>query len=210
MGWRGLGSVLLLGALGLGVGLAVAFGLRPTAAPAESAAPLPAASPSVPLDPPPSIAPDPDRPPLPTSLRTEEELVGGQLFGVVVPVPVGWDGTSLASAESRWTLPGNPASTYSLRVEMVFGERLTIEEIMSERSEALDDAVDFTVVSQDDDTLVFTYIDETDHLRLQMLRWLSPRGTGMAEVEVAVNGRMRDEAGLEALLDSVTEGLRTP
>ncbi len=110
----------------------------------------------------------------------------------------------------RWTLPGNPPTSYSLRVEMVFGERQTIEQIMSERSEALDGSIDFTVVFQDDDTLVFTFIDETHHRRLQMLRWLAPRGTGTAEVEVALNGRMRDEAGLAALLETVSDGIRLP
>lgn len=210
MSWRGLGVVLALGALGIAAGLALALDQRAAAPPVGPAAPVPARSPAVPLDPPPSVAPDPDRPPLGTDLPTHPEVVGGPDFGVAVPVPNGWEKHRLASAENRWTLPGNPPASYSMRVEMVFGERLTIEEMMSQRSEALDEANDFTVVSQDDDTLVFTFIDETNHRRLQMLRWTSPRGTGTAEVEIAVVGRLRDEAGMASLLEAVSEGARVP
>jgi hypothetical protein len=211
MGWRGLGTAVLLVVVGVAAGLALGFQQRPTVATGETAAPLPAESPAIPIDPPPSVAPDPATPPaLAPGLPTHQEIVGGRQFGVAVPVPNGWERFELAAAENRWTAPGNPPTTYSMRVEVVFGERRSIPQIMSLRAEDLDAASDFTIQEQTDDTLVFTYIDATSHRRLQMLRWVAPRGSGTAEVEVAVVGRMRDEAGLADLLDAVSDGAREP
>jgi hypothetical protein len=211
MSWRGLGAAVLLAVVGVAAGLALGFLQRPSVATGETAAPLSAESPAIPIDPPPSVAPDPATPPaLAPGLPTHEEVVGGRTFGVAVPVPDGWARFDLAAAENRWTLPGNPPTSFSLRVEVVFGERKSVPQIMSLRAEDLDSASDFTITEQTEDTLVFTYIDETDHRRLQMLRWVSPRGTGTAEVEVAVVGRLRDEAGLADLLDVVSDGAREP
>ncbi|MGH3361318.1 MAG: hypothetical protein ACRDOM_02575 [Nocardioides sp.] len=211
MAWRGLGVAALLAALGVGVGVVVGMGLRPSVSAIDEARPLPAESPAVPIDPPPKVVPDPPKPPtLRPGLPTREVTVGGRAFGVTVPVPSTWARFDIGAAEARWTLPGNPPHSFSVRVEMVGSERNTVVEMMSERSEDLDGLPDFTILESTDDTLVFSYIDETRHRRLQLLRWLDLRTPGSAEVELAVVGRVRDQAGLEDLLAVVTEGARIP
>jgi hypothetical protein len=210
MSWRGLGVLLLLAAVGVTVGLAVGFQQRPSVATGGTAEPLPATSPSVPMDPPPSIAPDPDFPPMATGLPTHEERVGDRAFGVVVPVPDGWDKFQLGSAEYRWTPPGNPDHSYSVRVENVFSQRLSIEQIMGDRIEAVSQLPGYELESQNSDTMVFRYVDETSHERLQMLRWIAPRGSGTAEAEISVVGREADRAGMRDMLDVITNGARLP
>lgn len=210
MSWRGLGALLLLAAIGVAAGVAIGVQLRPSVATGGVAVPLPAASPSVPVDPPPSIAPDPALPPMGLGLPTHEERVGDRSFGVVVPVPDGWDKFQLGSAEYRWTPPGNPPHTYSVRVENVFSQRLTIEQIMSGRIADVSPLPGFELESQNSDTMIFRYVDETDHERLQMLRWIAPRGSGTAEAEISLVGREADRAGMRDMLDVITNGARLP
>ena len=211
MGIRRLGAVLALATAGVVVGFAAAsLSHEGPAALGGPAVPVEAVSPSVPVDPPATVLPDPAAPPLGTDLEFRSATVGGRAFGVTVPVPVGWQLFSLASAENRWTLPGNPEHSYNLRVEMVFGQRQTIEQIMESRTADLSTLLEFEVLDRTDDTLVFRYVDATQHARLQSLRWISPRATGTAEVEVAVSGRLVDADGLAALLDRVSTRARVP
>ena len=210
MSWRGVGVLLLLAAVGVTVGVAIGFQQRPSVATGGDAVPLPASSPSVPLDPPPSIAPDPGFPPMALGLPTHEERVGDKAFGVVVPVPDGWDRFQLGSAEYRWTPPGNPDHSYSVRVENVFSQRLTVEQIMADRIESVSSLPGFELETQNSDTMIFRYVDETSHQRLQMLRWIAPRGSGTAEAEISVVGREADRAGMRDLLDVITNGARLP
>lgn len=200
-----------LAAVGVAGGVAIGVALRPSVALIEEATPLPAQSPSIPIDPPPQIVPDPDvPPPLGTDLETRDVTVGGRAFGVSVPVPQGWLRSDIGAAESQWTIPGDFDHGYKIRVEMVTSERATIAGILAERSEDLDGILDFTILEQTSDTLVFTYVDESRHRRLQLVRWLDLRNPDAAEVEIALTGRLRDEAGLRALLEAVTEGAREP
>ena len=206
-----LGALLALAPVGVALGFVTANLSHegPTAV-GGAAEPVVAVSPSVPVDPPATVLPDPPMAPLGTDLDFRSATVGGRAFGVTVPVPDRWQKFSLASAENRWTLPGNPDHGYSLRVEMVFGQRQTVAQILEARAADLSTLPEFEVLDRSADTLVFRYIDSTQHARLQMLRWISPRDTGTAEVEVAVSGRMVDEDGLAVLLEKVTKGARTP
>ena len=206
-----LGALLALAPVGVGLGIVTANLTNEGPTPVGGAAvPVVAVSPSVPVDPPATVLPDPPAPPLGTDLEFRSATVGGRAFGVTVPVPEGWQKFSLASAENRWTLPGNPEHSYSLRVEMVFGQRQTVAQILESRAADLSTLPEFEVLDRTDDTLAFRYIDSTQHARLQLVRWISPRDTGTAEVEVAVSGRMVDEDGLAALLETVTNGARRP
>lgn len=210
MGWRGLGVLLLVAAVGGGAGIALGFQQRPSVATDGAAEPVPAESPSVPVDPPPSVAPDPDYPPMPTELRTHEELVGDDAFGVVVPVPNGWEKFQVGPAELRWTPPDNPDHTYSVRVENVFSQRLAIEQIMDDRIESLSTLPGYTLEQRNSDTVIFKYVDESSHERLQMLRWISPRATGTAEAEISIVGREVDRAGMRDLFAVITNDARLP
>jgi hypothetical protein len=210
MVWRGLGALVLLAAAGVAAGIALGFQQRPSVATGGTAEPVPAHSPAIPVDPPPSIRPDPAYPPMPIELSTHEEQVGDSQFGVVVPVPNGWEKFQVGPAEFRWTPPGNPDHTYSIRIENVFSQRLTIPQIMADRIENLSTLTGYTLEQQNSDTLIFKYVDETDHERLQMLRWLSPRSSGTAEAEISVVGREVDRAGMRDIFAAITTDTKLP
>ena len=185
MGWRALGVLLLVAAVGVGAGIALGFQQRPSVATDGAAEPVPAESPSVPVDPPPSVAPDPDYPPMPTELRTHEELVGDDAFGVVVPVPNGWEKFQVGPAELRWTPPDNPDHTYSVRVENVFSQRLAIEQIMDDRIESLSTLPGYTLEQRNSDTVIF-----------KLRRRVQPRAAADAALDIPTchrHGRGRDQ-----------------
>ncbi|WP_372728499.1 hypothetical protein [Nocardioides sp.] len=208
MGIRGVEVALATTLVGVGLGFAAGTVLTDEPARLAGALPVPASSPSVPLDPPPTVLPDPDRPTLPTRLPSHTETVGVAPYDLEFPIPNGWQEFVIGPAEKRWTLPGNPSQSYSVRVELVISQRITIERLMEQRAEELDGLLGFNVLERTDDTLVFTYIDETDHQRLSVVRWISPRGSGTAEAEIAATGRMRDEAGLRALVARIADRAR--
>lgn len=180
-----------------------------TAPPADAggtAAPVPAASPSVPIDPPPVLVDDPDSPALEAGLPMRRSRLGRGPFAVTVPTPRGWERTDSAPLESKWAPPGSPSFTYLLRVEDVRGEQQTVEQMLEDRIEELDEVVErFVVLRRADDALEFEYLSD-GHRRFGVLRWVDLTGSGRAQLEVATTGRERDLTGLRWLVDEVAAG----
>lgn len=204
---RGLGVALLLALLGAAAGYGLG-GLFREAPASIDATPLAASSPSFPTDPPVDVRPDPDLPALEPSLRTKPERVGSTAFGVTVPVPDGWARTDTDLVESKWAPPGAPLNTYLLRVKIVSGQRLAIDNALEQRRGALESVVtEFDLEYQTSDTFVATYVND-GYRRLAMERFLSLDGSDNAFVTVAVIGRLSDREGLNVLLGRVSAGAR--
>jgi hypothetical protein len=95
MSRRGLVVALLCGALGIGLGIVVAYAAQPSQSDAGTPAPVPAVSPSVPIDEPPSsppTSPDIDFPRLEPDLPLPppERTMGNELATWTYHVPQGW------------------------------------------------------------------------------------------------------------------------
>ena len=121
-----------------------------------------------------------------------------------MPVPVGWARVDTDLVESKWAPPGADLNTYLLRVKIVSGLRLTIEQALEERRSALEAVVtEFHVDDQTADTFVATYVNDA-HRRLAMERFLSLDGSSTAFVTIVVIGRVEDRDGLIDLLDRVS------
>lgn len=207
MSWRGAVVLVLLLALGVVGGYAASLALAAQPAASGVAEPVVAESPSVPIDPAPSIRPDPDIAPLATDLPTRRASIGTQLFRIHFPVPKGWRETPNSSIEKKWNVADNPPYTYVLRVEQVDGLHDSIARTIEERIEDLRDQEEGTeILAQDDDSLAYSYLAD-GHLRFGLLRWVNLTGSPFAEVEVAVTGREVDVPGMEALLDTVSDGM---
>ena len=204
---RGLQLALATALVGVGLGFGVGTWLEPQPTLLSTALPVPAESPSLPIDPPPVILADPDRPALATQLPSHRETLGSAPYDLSFLIPNGWQEFAIGPAEKRWTLPGNPPTSYSVRVELVISQRITIANLMAQRAEELDGLLGFTIVERTDDTLSFTYVDESQHLRLSIVRWVDARGSGTAEAEIAATGRERDAAGLQALVTRISESV---
>lgn len=211
MTWRGLGALLLLIVVGAGAGFGVGTLLdRPPAA-AGTPRPMVASGPAYPYTPPVEVLDDPTEPgPLRAPFDTHEDTLGGGPFAVTFPVPVGWVRTNTNPGEARWTLPGNPPDTYSVRVELVGSQTRTPEQQISLRISDLQSATgisDFRVVDQTDDQLIFTFVQD-QHRKISVIRWVSPRGGSNAEVEIAATGRLPDRSGLEDLVGLLSAEVR--
>ncbi len=202
---RGLGWALLIAVLGGAGGYALVGALEDEPK-AIDAAPVVAVSPSFPTDPPVVIEPDPDYPELRRSLPLQRVRVGSDSFGVTVPVPKGWTRIDTDLVESKWAPPEAPLNTYLLRVKIISGLRLTIEQALEQRRAALESVVtEWDLENGGDDTFTATYVYD-EHRRLAIERFLSLDGSDAAFVTIAVIGRVVDREGLNDLLARVTAG----
>lgn len=208
MSARGLGLVLLLLVLGVVGGYTYADLAGST--PSSDAAPTPlvASDPALPFTPPEKVNDDSDLPPVGVAIATHEETLGPPRDRVVVPVPREWDRVELGSHEARWTAPGNPPASYSVRVALL-DENRSLAQQVAQRAAALpiDPTVtDVEIHDTSGDTLRATYV-QSGYRRLSIIRWVSFSG-GTADVEVAATGRLIDQAGLEELVARMASGVR--
>ncbi len=207
---RGLVVLIALVLIGGGVGYAGAREAGRGESVDGSPTPIDATEPSYPFTPPLEFAPDPDTPAQLTGpFKTREAVLGSEPFGLAFPVPTDWERQDLGLGEARWGLPGDPANTYSIRVELVASQTRTIARTIDLRVVDLRDATGITgltVLERTEDSLTFSFV-LNDHLRISVIRWVSPRGTSAAEAEIAATGRMRDREGIEALVDLVSNSI---
>lgn len=206
MRWHGPAVLALLLAVGVGAGFAasMAAGRQPAASGVPT--PVPAQSPSYPVDPAPVYVEDPPSAPLPVDLQLTPARLGAEGFRYELPVPEGWAATPVGPGELKWRNPENPPSwTYVLRVELV-GDNQTVARTLEERAEELGEVEQgFEELARTADSLVYSYVHDR-HLRVGVIRWVSPSGSPFAEVEVAATGRLVDRPGLEALAVEVSAG----
>lgn len=208
MGWRGSAAAVALLVVGIVGGYAAGFALEPEPATQGAPSPVTAASPSVPVDPIPTGNAQPSVPGLETDLPMREGRMGNQRFRLVHPVPRGWAKIYSAPDEVKWKKAGNPDNTFLLRIEQVQSANDSIEETLTDRIDELRDEEErFTVLERTTNTLEFTYVSE-GFLRHGFLTWLDLRGSGFAEVEIAVTGREVDAAGAQQLINRVAAGIR--
>lgn len=178
----------------------------------ESApAPVAAADPKIPFTPPEKTRPDSDLPPLPRQLATHEEQLGRpKQGGVVVPVPNGWERVTFAdSVQARWTPPTGPADGgYVLRVQVLEESRTLSQKVGARAFELEDDPAvsDFELLASTVDTLKASFI-LNGYRKLTVIRWVSFDGN-LADVEIAVTGRLIDEPGMDALVARIATEVR--
>jgi hypothetical protein len=53
----------------------------------------------------------------------------------------------------------------------------------------------------------FTYVDGTNHLRLNYFQWFAVPGRANATLEMSVSGRISDKTGLVALFNRFADNL---
>lgn len=165
--------------------------------------PVAAADPAIPFTPPEKTKPNSDLPPVPTSLPlVAATIVTQRGEGIAFPVPQSWGRTNSADRpESRFSAPGSPSGSYSVRVQLLDEENRSLAQKVAARVAELpfDTRISaLEILQQSTDTLVFSYLLD-GYRRLQVVRWVSFT-PGTIDVEIAASGRLVDQAGLEALV----------
>ena len=209
MRWRGPVVVLVLLAVGIVGGYAVAAATDGSAHSSGAAEPAEARNPSLPADPRGTLRPAPDYPALEPGVALVDATIGANGFETTFSVPRGWNEIAVASNESKWKRSGAPNNTYILRVEQIFGQRETLEQAAAAWAARLIETQDHPViVEQRPGYLEYTAVSDERTARRGFVRWLDLTGSGFAELEVAATGRERDAAGTRDLVDRVAESAR--
>ena len=102
----------------------------------------------------------------------------------------------------------DPTGAWQLRFD-TRGSKQSPDELVKGRERSIDER-DLQVLSRDNGTLVYTYVDKSRGPRMGLSRWISLDGGKTSAVEITVGGRPQDEAGLRAVLEKATETLRLP
>jgi hypothetical protein len=138
------------------------------------------------------------------SLQYTLQSFGSKSDPVSAEVPTGWnspqDGT-----RPRFT---DPTGVWQIRFDTRGSSRSPAEQVES-RERSIDEQ-DLKVVSRDNGTLVYTYVDQSRGPRMGLSRWISVDGGQSSAVEITVGGRPKDEAALRAVLEQATKTLQLP
>jgi hypothetical protein len=237
MSMRGLVVALLCGLLGLGGGALVAYAVQPHPHDAGSPRPVAAVSPSVPVDVTPSRshAPDITYPPLsPNLFLNVVHHIHNDLATWTYHVPQGWTAYGVCTApptgppckiaddevvppkkidqqtQVRFRPPDEPViGGYSLRVKIMDNTdfnpaQMVPTKVVGFRQEY---PQHFSITHRDQSSVRFTYVDGTNHLRLNYFQWFAVPGRANATLEMSVSGRISDKTGLIALFNRFADNL---
>lgn len=171
--------------------------------------PVVAQDPSYPIDPTQPIKPDPPQPALGMGLPMRTVSVGAPPDRVVFPVPRGWGQAGAAlSNQVKYKVPSNPNNTFILRVEQVTSDHETTAEMVKEKLDQLRaDETQVKLSFRSIDQLEVSYVHDS-YRRFALYSWIDVRGSGQAEVEIAITGRKKDLPGIRELMTKVIVGMK--
>ncbi len=236
MSVRGLVVALLCGALGLGLGVIVAYAAQPQVSNAGTPNPISAVSPSVPIDEPPKPPKtNPDigyRTLAPGLPLPQVHTIGNDLATWTYHVPQGWVPYAVCGPgecappmqtddeltprqaarqpEVRFRPPDEPtAGGYSLRVKALDNTLgYNPGQLVGTKVVGFRQAyTHFHLVKRTPSAAYFTYIDGNHHLRYNYFQWFATDGSTTATLEMSVAGRKQDVPGLKALFNRFADNV---
>lgn len=140
----------------------------------------------------------------PDSLQYAVQTFGSADAPVSAEVPTGWK-SSQAGPRPRFL---DPTGVWQLRFD-TRGSKQSPDQLVAARVRSIGER-DLKVISRDNGTLIYTYVDQTRGPRMGLSRWISTDGGTSSAVEITVGGRPQDEAGLRAILQHATDTLQLP
>jgi hypothetical protein len=138
------------------------------------------------------------------SLQYTLQTFGSKSDPVSAEVPTGWN-SAQDGTRPRFT---DPTGVWQIRFDTRGSSRSPAEQVES-RERSIDEQ-DLKVISRDNGTLVYTYVDQTRGPRMGLSRWVSVDQGQSSAVEITVGGRPKDEAALRAVLEQATKTLQLP
>jgi hypothetical protein len=124
---------------------------------------------------------------------------------VSAEVPTGWK-SSQGGTRPKFV---DPTGVWQVRFD-TRGSNQSPDEQVGTRLRSIDQQPGLKVISRDNGTLIYTYVDQTRGARMGLSRWISADGGRQSAVEITVGGRPEDEAALRAILEHATETLQLP
>lgn len=140
----------------------------------------------------------------PDTLQYAAQSFGTERAPVTAEVPVGWK-SSQTGTRPRFI---DPTGVWQVRFD-TRGSKQSPDALVNARAKSIDEQ-DLIVISRDNGTLIYTYVDKTRGPRMGMSRWLPVDGGNGSAIEITVGGRPQDEAGLRAVLDHATQTVQLP
>jgi hypothetical protein len=138
------------------------------------------------------------------SLQYVAQTFGTSKAPVSAEVPTGWksgqDGT-----RPRFE---DPTGVWQIRFD-TRGSKQSPDELVQARERSIDER-DLKVISRDNGTLIYTYVDQARGPRMGLSRWVSTDNGETSAVEITVGGRPQDDAALRAILQHATDTLELP
>ncbi|MBB6566115.1 hypothetical protein [Kribbella sandramycini] len=136
------------------------------------------------------------------SLQYAAQTFGTQKAPVTSEIPTGWR-SAQEGTRPRYL---DPTGVWQIRFD-TRGSSKSPDRQVSDRERSIQEQ-QLTVISRDNGTLVYTYVDKTRGPRMGLSRWISTDNGDSSAVEITVGGRPQDEAGLRAVLERATSSLK--
>ncbi|ADB29714.1 hypothetical protein Kfla_0593 [Kribbella flavida DSM 17836] len=140
----------------------------------------------------------------PAVLQYVVATFGSEKSPISAEVPASWPATQ-SGTRARYA---DPTGLWQLRFD-ARGSKQSPAELLDTRSGSIDEQ-EYKVLSTDNSTLVYTYLDKERGHRMGMSRWIAAEGGKRSVLEITVGGRPQDEAGLRAVLERATETVQLP
>jgi hypothetical protein len=140
----------------------------------------------------------------PDGLQYVVQKFGTAADPVSAEVPAGWK-SSQDGTRPRFL---DPTGVLQVRFD-TRGSKQSPDEQVDRRERSIDEP-GLKVLSRDNGTLIYTYLDKSRGPRMGLSRFISLDGGKSTAVEITVGGRPQDEAGLRAVLQHATDTLQLP
>ncbi|MET7282156.1 hypothetical protein ABZS29_28255 [Kribbella sp. NPDC005582] len=138
------------------------------------------------------------------SLQYTAQTFGTDRAPVTAEVPATWKATQ-DGQRPRFM---DPTGVWQIRFD-TRGSSKSPERQVSDRERSIKEK-QLNVLSRDNGTLVYTYVDDTRGPRMGLSHWISTDNGESSALEITVGGRPQDEAALRAVLDRATKTLQLP
>jgi hypothetical protein len=136
------------------------------------------------------------------SLQFTSQAFGADDAPATADIPTGWK-SATGGTRPKYV---DPTGVWQIRFD-TRGSKQTPDELVAAREKSIDEK-DLQVISRDDGTLIYTYVDQTRGPRMGLSSFRPSANGKRTLVEITVGGRPQDEAGLRAVLQKATDTLQ--
>jgi hypothetical protein len=142
-----------------------------------------------------------------TGLQVDSLQFTSQAFGsddapVTADVPTGWK-SSQTGTRPRYL---DPTGVWQVRFD-ARGSKQSPAQQVEARANSIEEQ-DLKVLSRDNGTLIYTYVDKVRGPRMGLSRFIPAADGKRTAMEITVGGRPEDEPALRAILQRATETLQ--